>query len=158
MANAATEESRVEDDSSDSWETDEEQLVHVQLSGIFQDDLAGNPALLTKFVGLDSAAPVVQIGNQVFAGQYENTLGTSVFFKAKSDDANDGDDEAESEDKEEDPVFSPRPQNKIEFVHKTDRKLVLKRVFLNKKKAGNKGEKEGENNADETSPEKEKQR
>ena len=31
-------------------------------------------------MGLDTQQPIVQIGNQVFAGTYEHTLGTSIFF------------------------------------------------------------------------------
>ena len=73
-------------------------LFQVEINGIFQDlfkpaaqsvgrDRKGSVKsgpqdqdLRAKFVGLDTQQPIVQIGNQVFAGTYEHTLGTSIFF------------------------------------------------------------------------------
>ena len=52
------------------WETDDEgdeaadQLVLVELIGTFTDDLVRDPDLRLKFVGLDTARPMVQLGNQ----------------------------------------------------------------------------------------------
>jgi general transcription factor 3C polypeptide 6 len=112
----------------DEWETDDEQLLQVELSGFFQDDLRKNPDLHTKFVGLDTDEPIVQLGSQVFAGKYAETVGTSVFFKAQ--------DSAETvEVGKSDPVFSNKPTVPVEYFCKTDRKLQLKRVFLSKKGA-----------------------
>ena len=49
------------------WETDEEdgeQLVLVEMFGTFTDDLVKDPDLHAKFIGLDTARPMVQLGNQ----------------------------------------------------------------------------------------------
>ena len=52
------------------WETDEEgevegqQLVLVELFGTFTDDLIKDTDLGAKFIGLDTARPMVQLGNQ----------------------------------------------------------------------------------------------
>lgn len=91
---------------SGEWELVSEDLVHVELSGIFQEDLKqvqqGNVPV--KWVGLDTDQPIVQIGGQVFAGHHESTVGTSVILNQEGD-----------------------------YVCKTDKKLVFKRVFLKPK-------------------------
>ena len=54
------------------WETDDEgdeaapadQLVLVEIIGTFTDDLVRDPDLRVKFIGLDTARPMVQLGNQ----------------------------------------------------------------------------------------------
>ncbi len=56
-----------ESDPEGGWETEEEELVHVELSGTFQDDIGRQPGILTKLVGLDTERPIVQIGGQVRA-------------------------------------------------------------------------------------------
>ncbi len=117
----ADDEEVLSDGSSSDWETDEEQLVHVELSGVFQDDLTSKEDR-TKFVGLDTDKPVVQIGGQVFEGRYADAVGTSVFFKTSERDQ-DGVDQ----------VFDRLPTKKVEYFCKTDKKLTLKRVFLKRK-------------------------
>ena len=111
------------DASESEWETDEEELVHVELSGIFQDDILRKPEVITKCVGLDSQEPIVQLGNQVFAGKYTEVVGTSVFFQV----------EDVTEEDEVDPVFGKPSDQKLNYLCKSGKKLVLKRVFLNKK-------------------------
>merc|ERR1711994_984844 len=82
--------------------------------------------------------PIAQIGgigkegeatsSSFFSGHGENTVGTSTFFTLE-----DCDPEKESKT---DQVFSDgsEPQAKrIRYICKADKKLVLKRVFLNKK-------------------------
>ena len=112
---------------SDGWETDEETLVHVHISGVFQEDLCKQKQ--AKFIGLDSEEPVVQLGNQVFAGKYQDIVGTALFFEEKKD---------KEEENRSDPVFE-NPDKKVDLKYKckTNRRLVLKRVFL-KEKAMNK--------------------
>lgn len=122
--------SSVEDDQEDDWETDDEQLVHVELSGIFQDDLKKNPELLTKFVGIETDQPIVQLGNQVFAGKYEDVVGTTVFFKSVPVNSEEQDPD---DPNNPDPVFDSVGDSKVEYFCKTEKKLLLKRVFLNKK-------------------------
>ena len=112
---------------SSEWETDEEeQLVQVELSGFFQDDLRKNQSLGANFIGLDTKEPIVQLGSQVFAGKYTETVGTSVFFKV-----NEGEGQGDVVD---DPVFSAKPPGSLEYICKAGRKLILKRVFLNERK------------------------
>lgn len=110
------------------WETDEEeeeqQLLQVELSGFFQDELGKNPNLEAKFIGLDTTQPIVQLGGQVFAGKYTETVGTSAFFKATGYD----------DEVVDDPVFSRKPAQSLEYLCQTGRKLALKRVFLNERK------------------------
>jgi len=120
---AGTREERKEDS---EWETDEEgeQLLQVELSGIFQDDLTKNPNSEAKFIGLDTRQPIVQLGDQVFAGKYKETVGMSVFFKVNEYNGEICDD----------PVFSKRPNESLEYHSQTGRKLTLKRVFLNERK------------------------
>lgn len=122
-------------DSDSDWETDEEQLVHVHLAGVFQDNDSKKFAPEeAKFIGLDTQEPLVQIGNQVFAGKYQQVLGTSVFFKRKSDE--------DLNDDQEDPVFDTLPKSELDYLAKTGKKLILKRVFIKEKPANSESETE----------------
>ncbi len=115
------------DSDSDGWVTDDEDLLHVEVSGAL--DLGRRRrGSVTKFVGLDSAEPLVQIGNQAFVGRYEATAGTSVFLEVVPRDEDD-----QTRLKEGDPVFSPKPANEVIYHRKADKKLILKRVFLNER-------------------------
>lgn len=105
----------------EEWEVDAEDLVHVEVAGIFQDNNTLTPES-TKFVGLDSERPIVQLGAKVFAGQYLDTIGTSVFFKKDP-----------QEQEPSDSVFDKQVTEKLQYGYKTNKKLVLKRVFLKEK-------------------------
>ncbi len=132
-----------ESDPEGGWETEEEELVHVELSGTFQDDIGRQPGILTKLVGLDTERPIVQIGgqvrdlhfftsvvlyetscslSQVFEGKYVQSAGTSVFLRPSDRDTEGADQ-----------VFDKLPSKQVEYLCKTDKKLVLKRVFLNRR-------------------------
>ena len=63
-----------ESDPEGGWETEEEELVHVELSGTFQDDIGRQPGILTKLVGLDTERPIVQIGGQVRALHFVSSV------------------------------------------------------------------------------------
>ena len=132
-------------------QTDEEQLVHVSVSGILQEDLSQLPRskstdffvkklLLPKnphdasvcdktiffrdqisFLDIASARPLVTIGSQAFVGEYEDAVGTSVFFKQSPAKG------------ARDPVFGRQPATQVSYLEHTRKKLQLKRVFLNKK-------------------------
>lgn len=113
------------------------ELVQVEINGIFQDlfGKAGGPCagqdLSAKFVGLDGDQPIVQIGNQVFAGTWEHTLGTSLFFTLEDVEA-----ATTAATAAADKVFENSPTDKAAaFACKADKKLVLKRVFLTPKVA-----------------------
>jgi hypothetical protein len=110
----------------EEWTVVGEQLVHVELSGVYQDDLFTKNSqafegVISQWTGLESAEPIVQIGEQVFAGTFEDDVGTSVFFRC----------EETSSSSSQDPVFERETPNlKAKFECKTDKKLLLRRVFL----------------------------
>lgn len=67
MSNPKNEKNRnddaVEDD--DDWEVVDELLIHVDLAGIIQSSLTTDGQQLnTKFIGLETERPIVQIGSQ----------------------------------------------------------------------------------------------
>lgn len=105
------------------YETDEECLVHVAVSGILQEDLTHLTKDQFSFIDIDNQRPLVTIGNQAFIGQYQDSVGTSVFFKSSESVA------------PRDAVFSREPVTQVKYLDSTRKKLVLKRVFLNKKSA-----------------------
>jgi len=88
-------------------------------------DPAGDLSHLTtdqfSFLDIQSERPLVTIGNQVFVGEYQDTVGTSVFFTQSENTA------------ARDQVFSRKPGIEVQYFSSTRKKLVLKRVFLNKK-------------------------
>ncbi|XP_023647229.1 general transcription factor 3C polypeptide 6 [Paramormyrops kingsleyae] len=100
----------------DEWE-EEEQLVLVELSGIIDSDFLTKSEGQCKIVGIDTEQPMMQVGAYVFAGEYEDVLGTCVIF-----------DETDAGDKES----SPQLQYKCHTV----KKLMMQRTFLSEKKEG----------------------
>lgn len=137
-------------DSEEEWVVDKEELLHVEINGIFQDIL---PTLesnsvprdktneIVRFVGLDSSEPIAQIGGLTdgveeataatfFSGHYENTIGTSTFFALQESDL-------ETNGINDDSVFGEISEasaaKRVRYTCKADKKLVLKRVFLNQK-------------------------
>jgi len=103
------------------YETDDECLIHVSVSGILQEDLSHLTTDQFSFLDIQSERPLVTIGNQVFVGEYQDTVGTSVFFTQSENTA------------ARDQVFSRKPGIEVQYFSSTRKKLVLKRVFLNKK-------------------------
>lgn len=128
------------------WVIDSEELLHVEINGIFQDILPSHNSKnlptqssddVVRFLGLDTSEPIAQIGGTeegssaaFFSGHYENTVGTSTFFSVE-------DSYLEENGSKSDPVFfedSGIPASKrARYICKADKKLVLNRVFLNKK-------------------------
>jgi hypothetical protein len=74
----------------------------------------------------ESAQPLVQIGNQVFAGSYQDTLGTSLFFRQAD----------RRPPPLHDPVFGRAVKKRLSFLAATRKKLLLKRVFLKERQSG----------------------
>jgi len=103
------------------YETDEEALVHVTISGTLQEDLSNIKSNEFSFIDINTEKPLVVIGNQVFTGQFQEAVGTSVFFQQA--------DNSQHQDK----VFSRHCARTVDYFNLTRKKLVLKRVFLNKK-------------------------
>uniref|UniRef100_A0A3Q3FXV5 Transcription factor TFIIIC triple barrel domain-containing protein n=1 Tax=Labrus bergylta TaxID=56723 RepID=A0A3Q3FXV5_9LABR len=54
----------------DEWE-EEEQLVVVELSGIIDNDFLTKTRGTCKILDIDSEKPMIQVGQYVFAGEYE---------------------------------------------------------------------------------------
>ncbi|XP_032959402.1 general transcription factor 3C polypeptide 6 isoform X1 [Rhinolophus ferrumequinum] len=76
---AAAEERSPED--REEEEEEEEQLVLVELSGIIDSDLLLKCENKCKILGIDTERPILQVDSYVFAGEYEDTLGTCVIFE-----------------------------------------------------------------------------
>ncbi|XP_025719921.2 general transcription factor 3C polypeptide 6 isoform X4 [Callorhinus ursinus] len=76
---AATEE-RVREDGEEE-EEEAEQLVLVELSGIIDSDFLSKCENKCKILGIDTERPILQVDSYVFAGEYEDTLGTCVIFE-----------------------------------------------------------------------------
>ncbi|KAG5830762.1 hypothetical protein ANANG_G00314030 [Anguilla anguilla] len=102
----------------DEWE-EEEQLVVVELSGMINSDFLTKCQGKLKVVGIDTEQPMMQVGNYVFAGEYEDALATCVIFEESS--GSNG--EAES---------SP----KLKYKCHTVKKLMMQRTFLSERKEG----------------------
>lgn len=62
-------------------EEEVEQLVLVELSGIIDSDLLLKCENKCKILGIDTERPILQVDSYVFAGEYEDTLGTCVIFE-----------------------------------------------------------------------------
>lgn len=70
---------------------------------------------------------MVQLGNEVYAGTYQDTTSTSLFF-SQQDNPLDEDSTTAS-----DPVFGRHVSKRVEYLDSTRKKLKLKRVFLKSK-------------------------
>ncbi|CAN9499247.1 unnamed protein product [Ophioblennius macclurei] len=102
----------------DEWEVQEEQLVVVELSGILNNDHLSKCRKSCKILDIDSDRPMLQIGQCVFAGEYEDTMGTCVLF-------------------EEVPHKGKSSNNPdLKYMCHTVKKLTMQRVFLTEKKEG----------------------
>lgn len=102
----------------DEWE-EEEQLVVAELSGVLDSGVLCKRGGVCKLLGLSAEQPVVQLGRYVFAGQYEDALGTCVVF-------------------EEQPKDRTKSSSSPELRYKchTTKKLLLQRTFLSERKEG----------------------
>ncbi|XP_006004345.1 general transcription factor 3C polypeptide 6 [Latimeria chalumnae] len=100
------------------WE-EEEQLVLVELSGIIDSDFLTKCENKCKILGIATERPIMQVGRYVFAGEYEDALGTCVLFE---------------EDTEHDPDTSNTPL--LKYNCHTVKKLKMNRTFLSEKKEG----------------------
>ena len=80
-AAAAKEPSWVDWDQEEKEQEETEQLVMVELSGILDSDLLSKCENKRKILGIDTERPILQVDNYVFAGEYEDTVGTCVIFE-----------------------------------------------------------------------------
>ncbi|XP_059556683.1 general transcription factor 3C polypeptide 6 isoform X2 [Myotis daubentonii] len=97
----------------------EEQLVLVELSGIIDSDFLSKCENKCKILGIDTERPILQVDSYVFAGEYEDTLGTCVIF-------------------EENVEHDAEGNNKTVLKYKchTMKKLSMTRTLLTEKKEG----------------------
>ncbi len=93
------------------WE-EEEQLVVAELSGMINSDLISSRQGACKIVDIDSEQPMMQVGRYLFAGEYEDAIGTCVIF-------------------EEDGAGST---SALKYKCHTMKKLMLQRTFLSERK------------------------
>jgi len=95
----------------------EETHMLVEFAGNTGNDALKQDNLSMKIIGIDSEQPLIQIGNQLYAGEYLATFGTELVF-------------SETEGHQPtDTVFDTKLDQKLKFAAKTNKKLVIKRAF-----------------------------
>ncbi|XP_025781469.1 general transcription factor 3C polypeptide 6 isoform X2 [Puma concolor] len=114
---AATEERSREEEEE---EEEEEQLVLVELSGIIDSDFLSKCENKCKILGIDTERPILQVDSYVFAGEYEDTLGTCVIFE---ENVEHGDAEGSN-------------RTVLKYKCHTMKKLSMTRTLLTEKKEG----------------------
>uniref|UniRef100_A0A8C6SS53 Transcription factor TFIIIC triple barrel domain-containing protein n=1 Tax=Neogobius melanostomus TaxID=47308 RepID=A0A8C6SS53_9GOBI len=100
----------------DEWE-EEEQLVVVELAGTLSNEFLTKNKSACKVLDIDSENPFMQVGQLVFAGEYEDALGTSILF-------------------EELPRKGKDSAPELKYMCHTGKKLMMQRVFLTERKDG----------------------
>ncbi|XP_043117217.1 general transcription factor 3C polypeptide 6 [Puntigrus tetrazona] len=95
----------------DEWE-EEEQLVVAELSGMVSSDLISSRQGACKIVDIDSEQPMMQVGRYLFAGEYEDAVGTCVIFEEDGAGSNPA----------------------LRYKCHTMKKLMLQRTFLSERK------------------------
>ncbi|XP_066466810.1 general transcription factor 3C polypeptide 6 [Tiliqua scincoides] len=98
----------------------QEQLVMVELSGIIDSDFLEKCENKCKILGIDTERPILQVDRYVFAGEYEDTLGTCVVFEENKDQV-----DAEGNQKLQ-----------LQYKCHTMKKLNMTRTLLTEKKEG----------------------
>ncbi|XP_054578378.1 general transcription factor 3C polypeptide 6 isoform X2 [Eptesicus fuscus] len=101
-------------------EEEEEQLVLVELSGIIDSDFLSKCENKCKILGIDTERPILQVDSYVFAGEYEDTLGTCVIFEENVEHV-----DAEGNNK-----------TVLKYKCHTMKKLSMTRTLLTEKKEG----------------------
>lgn len=99
---------------------EEEQLVLVELSGIIDSDFLSKCENKCKLLGIDTERPILQVDSSVFAGEYEDTLGTCVIFEENVEHV-----DAEGNSK-----------TMLKYKCHTMKKLSMTRTLLTEKKEG----------------------
>ncbi|XP_067558447.1 general transcription factor 3C polypeptide 6 [Pseudorca crassidens] len=123
MAAVAEEPSRGywdEEEEEEEEEEDAEQLVLVELSGIIDSDFLSKCENKCKILGIDTEKPILQVDSYVFAGEYEDTLGTCVIFEENVEHV-----DAEGNNK-----------TVLKYKCHTMKKLSMTRTLLTEKKEG----------------------
>lgn len=92
----------------------------VELSGIIDSDLLLKCENKCKILGIDTERPILQVDSYVFAGEYEDTLGTCVIFEENVEHV-----DTESSNK-----------TVLKYKCHTMKKLSMTRTLLTEKKEG----------------------
>uniref|UniRef100_A0A8B9HZH7 General transcription factor 3C polypeptide 6 n=1 Tax=Anser brachyrhynchus TaxID=132585 RepID=A0A8B9HZH7_9AVES len=98
----------------------EEQLVMVELSGIIDSDFLEKCENKCKILGIETERPILQVDRYVFAGEYEDALGTCVVFEENTEHV-----DAEGNQKVQ-----------LKYKCHTMKKLNMTRTLLTEKKEG----------------------
>ncbi|XP_070274007.1 general transcription factor 3C polypeptide 6 isoform X4 [Myotis yumanensis] len=98
---------------------EKEQLVLVELSGIIDSDFLSKCENKCKILGIDTERPILQVDSYVFAGEYEDTLGTCVIFEENVEHG--GVEWLQIEDND----FSNRPNMICNFLHENEDEEVV---------------------------------
>lgn len=118
---AAMDPSWEDEDEEEEEEIEEaEQFVLVELSGIIDSDFLSKCENKCKILGIDTEKPILQVDSYVFAGEYEDTLGTCVIFEEGVEHV-----EPEGTDK-----------TVLKYKCHTMKKLSMTRTLLTEKKEG----------------------
>ncbi|XP_048210488.1 general transcription factor 3C polypeptide 6 [Perognathus longimembris pacificus] len=116
----AEEEEEEEEEEDDDDVEEEEQFVLVELTGIIDSDFLSKCEKKCKILGIDTERPILQVDSYVFAGEYEDTLGTCVIFEENVEHV-----DAEGNDK-----------TLLKYKCHTMKKLSMTRTLLTEKKEG----------------------
>uniref|UniRef100_A0A0A9XDJ8 General transcription factor 3C polypeptide 6 n=1 Tax=Lygus hesperus TaxID=30085 RepID=A0A0A9XDJ8_LYGHE len=106
-------------ESEDEYE-EQEVLVYMDFSSKIDDDLFSVEKEF-KLIGLGSDTPVLQLANQVFQGEWKDSLGTQVIF------------EQDETPPRADPLFSENPPTFMKYSCRTNKVLHMSRIFVNSK-------------------------
>ena len=105
-------------------EEEEEEIVLVELNGLIDPNILNQQSVdKLKIIGIESDQPILQLDKFVFAGEYEETVGTALMF--------------EEDDEKLSYVASSFSQksdniNRLKCYHKTFKTLKMKRIFVSK--------------------------
>ncbi|KAL1770161.1 general transcription factor 3C polypeptide 6 [Sigmodon hispidus] len=121
MATAVDPSWEVEEEEEEEEDIEEQQFVLVELSGIIDSDFLSKCENKCKILGIDTEKPILQVDSYVFAGEYEDTLGTCVIFEEGVERGTD-----------------PEGNDKTVLKYKchTMKKLSMTRTLLTEKKEG----------------------
>lgn len=108
----------------------DETLVILQFTDI--DDANYSQQFSNKFktIDIESANPIIQIGNRFYKGEYTNNIGTYLFFEQKQQQQQRDQDLTEDGQNTESQSTGCGDASKSEYSGKSFKKLVLNRLFI----------------------------
>lgn len=106
----------------------EEKDFLVELTGLIDSKLLSANLSQSNFLEIETEKPVLQIGNLLFQGAFEPLLGSAVCFQPQNDPNKPTTSKGSTTAQSADNLTS------LEYLSKSDLKLKMKRVYLDKKK------------------------